>query len=127
MDSTSSGRAFLIDFSNSLAEHVELAMRAIVAVNARVRLPSTGVHWSRGVVVTAAHTIKRNEDITATLPDGRTARRHWHGPRRLRARPGSGPAAACRGSCKPPANVCGAARRRIQSVIARLAACSNLE
>ncbi|PYV44331.1 MAG: LuxR family transcriptional regulator [Acidobacteria bacterium] len=72
MDSTSSGRAFLIDFSNSLAEHVELAMRAIVAVNARVRLPSTGVHWSRGVVVTAAHTIKRNEDITATLPDGRT-------------------------------------------------------
>src|SRR3989442_5163108 len=72
MDSTSSGSASLIDFSNSLAGHVEHVVQAVVAVNARVRLPSTGVHWSQGVVVTAAHTIKRNEDITATLPDGRT-------------------------------------------------------
>src|SRR5262249_14417237 len=55
--------------SNNLANAVEQASRAVVAINARERIPSSGVLWRKGVVVTAAHTIKREEEITIMLPD----------------------------------------------------------
>jgi S1-C subfamily serine protease len=70
---TSEGFGPVLALSNGLAEAVERAGRAVVAVNARPRLPSSGVHWRQGVIVTAEHTIKREEDITVTLPDGRSA------------------------------------------------------
>jgi S1-C subfamily serine protease len=62
----------LLALSNDLAAAVERAGRAVVAVNARPRLPSSGVHWRQGVVVTADHTVKREEEISVTLPDGRS-------------------------------------------------------
>ncbi|HEY6293423.1 MAG TPA: S1C family serine protease [Terriglobia bacterium] len=46
---------------------------AVVAVHARGRIPSSGVHWKPGIVVTADHSVERDEEITLTLPDGRTA------------------------------------------------------
>jgi len=42
-----------------------------VAVHAR-RLPSTGIHWRPGIVVTAEHTVRTAEDITVTMADGRS-------------------------------------------------------
>lgn len=63
----------LLNFSNGLAGAVERAGAAVVAVNARSRVPSSGVHWRQGVIVTADHTIEREEGITLTLPDGRQA------------------------------------------------------
>jgi S1-C subfamily serine protease len=62
----------LLALSNNLADAIEQAGHAVVTVNARRRMPSSGVHWQQGVVVTADYTIKREEDITVTLPDGRT-------------------------------------------------------
>ena len=62
----------LLTLSNDLASAVERAGRAVVAVNARRRIPSSGVHWCSGVIVTAAQTVKRDEEITVTLPDNRT-------------------------------------------------------
>ncbi len=62
----------LLALSNELAAAVERAGGAVVTVNARPRLPSSGVHWRPGVVVTADHTIKREEELTVMLPDGRT-------------------------------------------------------
>src|SRR5262245_25076336 len=62
----------LLSLSNDLAGAVERAARAIVTVNARPRIPSTGVHWTPGVVVTADHTVKTDGDIAITTPDGRT-------------------------------------------------------
>jgi len=62
----------LLALSNNLADVVEQAGRAVVAVNARHRMPSSGVHWRSGIVVTADHTIRREEEITVTLPDNRT-------------------------------------------------------
>ena len=53
---TSEGSGPVLALSNSLAEAVERAGRAVVAVNARPRLPSSGVHWRQGVIVTAEHT-----------------------------------------------------------------------
>lgn len=62
----------LLALSNNLADIVEQTSRCVVAVKARSRISSSGVHWRKGVVVTADETIKRSEDITVTLDDGRT-------------------------------------------------------
>jgi S1-C subfamily serine protease len=58
--------------SDALAGAVEQAARAVVAVHARPRLPSTGVHWRDGLIVTTEGTVRRTEGITVTLPDGRS-------------------------------------------------------
>src|SRR6184192_2529853 len=63
----------LVALSNDLAGAVERGGRALVAVNARPRTPSSGVYWREGVVVTADHTVKRDEEISITFPDGRAA------------------------------------------------------
>jgi S1-C subfamily serine protease len=62
----------LLALSNNLADVVEQAGRSVVIVNGRSRMSSSGVHWRQGIIVTADETIKRSEDITITLPDGRT-------------------------------------------------------
>lgn len=61
----------LLALSQNLADAVEKAGRAVVAVNARHRIASSGVHWRSGVIVTADHTVRRDEEITVTLPDNR--------------------------------------------------------
>lgn len=71
MSSSSQIGSALLTLSNDLASAVELAGSAVVAVNARRRIPSSGVHWRPGVIVTADQTVKRDEEITLTLPDGR--------------------------------------------------------
>jgi S1-C subfamily serine protease len=58
-------------FSNDLARAVETGAKSVVAVNGRPRVPSSGIVWRPDVVVTTDHTLKRDEDITVTLPDGR--------------------------------------------------------
>jgi S1-C subfamily serine protease len=60
----------LIALSTQLAGVVERAAKAVVAVHARPRFSSSGVIWRPGVVVTAEHTIRREEEIPVTLPDG---------------------------------------------------------
>jgi S1-C subfamily serine protease len=57
--------------SQELSGAVERAGRTVVALNARRRIPSSGVVWRPGTLVTANHTLE-HEEITATLPDGRT-------------------------------------------------------
>ena len=61
----------LSSFSNDLADAVAGAARAVVTVNARRRIPSTGVHWRSGIVVTAEHTVRMDDEITVGRPDGR--------------------------------------------------------
>jgi S1-C subfamily serine protease len=63
----------LIALSHELAAAAERAGQFVVAVNARWRNSSSGVIWRDGVVVTADHTIRREEEIRVTLPDGRSA------------------------------------------------------
>ena len=43
---------------------------SVVAVHARHRYSSSGVIWQPGVIVTAEHTIRRDDEIRVTLPDG---------------------------------------------------------
>src|SRR5205809_5935288 len=60
----------LFALSQELAGAVAQAARNVVAVHARPRFSSSGIFWRPGVIVTAEHTIRREEEITVTLPDG---------------------------------------------------------
>ncbi len=60
----------LAALSQELAAAVEGAAKHVVAVHARPRFSSSGIFWRPGVVVTAEHTVRREEEITVTLPDG---------------------------------------------------------
>jgi S1-C subfamily serine protease len=71
-NSTAESATVLQAFSNQLADAVEQAGQVVVAVNARRRRSSSGVHWRSGIIVTADHTVNREEEITVTLPDQRT-------------------------------------------------------
>ena len=62
----------LTDFSNELANAVERGGQSVVAVHGRPHIPSSGILWTAGVIVTSDHTLKRDEDITITFADGRT-------------------------------------------------------
>jgi S1-C subfamily serine protease len=63
----------LTSLSNDLADAVARASTWIVAIHARRRIPSSGIVWQPGVIVTANHTVSRDEEITLTLADGSTA------------------------------------------------------
>ncbi|MBL8046795.1 MAG: trypsin-like peptidase domain-containing protein [Anaerolineales bacterium] len=63
----------LQDFSDALAAAVEAAGKSTVTVDARGRLPATGVVWSAdGEIITADHVVQRDENINVSLPDGTT-------------------------------------------------------
>jgi S1-C subfamily serine protease len=65
---------FAWQFSESLAEAVEKAAAGVVSIRGRRRrVPSSGILWSEGVVVTAHHVLEWDEDIEIGLPDGITA------------------------------------------------------
>jgi S1-C subfamily serine protease len=89
----------LINLSNELAAVVEKLNPYVVSVRARRHYPSSGLHWSKGVIVTADHGVHRDEDISLTLADGTTVGAELVGRDLgtdlavLRAE-GSGPAAA---------------------------------
>ena len=61
----------LATLSNELADVVERSGRAVVAVDARPRFTSSGVFWRPGIIVTAEHTIRTEEEIEVALPDGK--------------------------------------------------------
>ena len=63
--------AELIALSNALAQATDRAAASVVAVHTEARGSSSGVVWRSGVIVTAEHALRRDEDIQITLPDGR--------------------------------------------------------
>jgi S1-C subfamily serine protease len=63
----------LTGFSTALAGLVENAGPSIVRVEARRRLPASGIVYSAdGLIVTAQHTVEQDEGITVGLADGST-------------------------------------------------------
>lgn len=63
--------SILKKFSDELAGAAEAAGGAVVAVRARMRVPSSGVVWRDGVVVTANHTVRRDTEISLLGADGK--------------------------------------------------------
>ena len=62
----------VMELSNALAGAVDRAARSVFAIHGRPRLPSTGVHWRPGLIVTASHTVEPDREVALTSPDGRT-------------------------------------------------------
>lgn len=64
----------LAQLSTSLADAVETAGRSVVAIHARRRIPSSGVMWRDGIVVSASHTVRRDGEVAVGLPNGESVR-----------------------------------------------------
>ncbi len=64
----------LASFSQELAAATEQAGPSVVAVHARHRVPSSGVRWRKGIVVTANHTVRREDDIAVLIQGGSACR-----------------------------------------------------
>jgi len=62
----------LLALSNSLADTVEQAGSAVVAVNAGKRISPSGIHWRKDIIITSDESLGRYEEITITVSDGKT-------------------------------------------------------
>jgi S1-C subfamily serine protease len=63
----------LIELSNALAEATDRAAGSVVAVHTERRGSSSGIVWRTGVIVTSEHSLRRDDEIQVTLPNGRVA------------------------------------------------------
>lgn len=60
----------LVELSDALADAAEKAGQATVLVNARRRMPASGVVYASDLVLTADHIVEREEGIKVVLGDG---------------------------------------------------------
>lgn len=61
----------LLALSNSIADTVEQAGSAVVAVNAGSRISPSGIHWRDGIIVTSDESLQRYEEITVITKNNR--------------------------------------------------------
>ena len=62
----------LTNLSDELAAAVERAGASVVAVYGGGHMPASGVHWKPGLIVTADHSLRRDEEIRVGLAGGST-------------------------------------------------------
>src|SRR4030067_1129608 len=60
----------LIALSDAMAEAVEKAGASTLLVEARRRMPASGIAYASDLVLTADHVVEREEDLRLVLPDG---------------------------------------------------------
>ena len=60
----------LVALSNAMADAVERASAFTVLVDARRRIPASGIAYAANLVLTADHIIEREDEIHLLLPDG---------------------------------------------------------
>jgi len=73
-------KGVLLDMANSIIETISSEFASAVekvggnavAVHARRWVPTSGIEWKRGVIVTVHHGVQRDEDIKVLLSAGRT-------------------------------------------------------
>jgi S1-C subfamily serine protease len=59
----------LENISNEFAAASEKSGKSVVAVHARRWMPSSGIEWKKGVIVTANHAIRRDDDIRVLVDE----------------------------------------------------------
>ncbi len=64
----------LVTLSNELAALAAKIAPSVVAIHGRRRTSSSGVQWRKDLIVTAEHTLRRDEDITVTLTTGESTK-----------------------------------------------------
>ena len=60
----------LVELSDAMAAAAEKAGASTVLVDARRRMPASGIAYAADLVLTADHVVEREENITVTLGDG---------------------------------------------------------
>lgn len=60
----------LAELSSRLSAAVEQTAQHVVAIHARRRIPSSGVVWRDGIIVSASHTVRRDGEVRVRLPSG---------------------------------------------------------
>ena len=60
----------LVELSDALADAAEKAGKATVLVNARRRMPASGIAYASDLILTADHVVEREEGIKVILADG---------------------------------------------------------
>jgi S1-C subfamily serine protease len=60
----------LVELSDALADAAEKAGKATVLVNARRRMPASGIAYAADLILTADHILEREDDIKVVLADG---------------------------------------------------------
>ncbi len=60
----------LVELSDALADAAEKTGKATVLVNARRRMPASGIVYAPDLVLTADHVVEREDGIKVTLSDG---------------------------------------------------------
>ncbi len=68
--STQGSAPALAAFSDDVANIVERVGASVVALQARRSYPASAILLEPGVIATAAHTLRREDGITAVLADG---------------------------------------------------------
>ena len=63
-------KTVLVELSDALADAAERAGQSTVLVNARRRMPASGIVYAKDLVLTAEHVIERDEDLSVVLGDG---------------------------------------------------------
>ena len=66
----SDNRNILAELSARLSAAVAQVGEHVVAIHARRRIPSSGVIWRDGVIVSASHTVRRDGDVRVRLSNG---------------------------------------------------------
>jgi S1-C subfamily serine protease len=66
------GSSVLETLSNDFAAAAEAVGPSVVAIYGRRWMPSSGIQWRKGIIVTAHHTIRREEDISIVAEGGKT-------------------------------------------------------
>jgi S1-C subfamily serine protease len=59
-----------LDISNAFADAAEKAGQSILLVDARKRMPASGIAFTPELVLTANHVVERDENLRVILPDG---------------------------------------------------------
>src|SRR5258707_13237485 len=65
--------SILETISSEFASAADRAGGNVVAVHARRWMPTSGIEWKKGGIVTVHHGVQRDEDIKVLLDCGRTA------------------------------------------------------
>ena len=63
----------LVALSNAMVDAVAKAGASVVTVDARRRIPASGIAYDKNLVLTAEHVVERDDDIRILLPDGSDA------------------------------------------------------
>ena len=71
MEQTKNGTSLLRTLSDQMADAVERVNRALVVVNGRQRQAASGIVYGENLVLTAAHVLERDREITVQTHDRR--------------------------------------------------------